>query len=158
LFGVAALLTLCGAAAGVLASSLTRDAMTWRAPSRWATTELVAPEPVDQARSGQSWARMAFSGGLRRCPAINDAFLAACEAEMKALAERPSAPAAGYGGPLLITKVEPFPEPEIDEYRPEPLLELASHEEEYGRTSAKAGAQDSPPPKFEDAAGYDPPD
>lgn len=131
LFGAIALLVMGGAGAGVLASSLTSDAVVWNAPpSRWANTEQVAAQPIDQARAGQNWARTAFSGGLKRCPPINNAFLAACEAEMKALASRPAFATGSYGGPLLITKVEPVPEPEIAEYRPvaEPDLVPASYE------------------------------
>jgi hypothetical protein len=147
--GAVAVLTLGGVGAGVLASSLTSDAIVWSAPSRWAVTEQVAPEPIDQGKAGESWARTAFSGGLKRCPPINPAFLAACEAEMKLLAARPAFPAGSYGGPLLITKIEPVPVPEIDEYEPEPPLELASYEEEFGRTPAKAGAQESQAPELD---------
>jgi hypothetical protein len=128
--GAGALLVLGGVGAGVLASSLTNDAIVWRAPSRWAVTEPVSPAPVDQAKAGESWARTAFAGGLKRCPPINAAFLAACEAEMKALSSRPAFAAGSYGGPLLITKVEPAPEQAFEPYRPadEPALELASYE------------------------------
>jgi hypothetical protein len=135
-FGAVALLTLGGVGAGVLASSLTSDAIVWRAPSHWSATEQVAPEPIDQTKAGESWARTAFAGGLKRCPAINAAFLAGCEAEMKLLAARPAFPAGSYGGPLLITKVETVPEPEIDEYQPEPELEFAPYEDDYPRTPA----------------------
>jgi hypothetical protein len=148
-FGAVALLTLGGVGAGVLASSLTSDAIVWRAPSHWSATEQVAPEPIDQTKAGESWARTAFAGGLKRCPPINAAFLAGCEAEMKLLAARPAFPAGSYGGPLLITKVETVPEPEIDEYQPEPELEFAPYEDDYPRTPAKAGAQESQAPELD---------
>lgn len=105
-FGAVALLISGGIGVGALASSLTSDALVWRAPARMAMTDAPISAPVDQASAGQAWARSAFDGGLRQCPQMNDDFLAACQEEMKKLAERPAFPAGSYGGPLLITKVE----------------------------------------------------
>jgi hypothetical protein len=96
-----------GAVLGALASSITTDARVWRAPPQIPATDTQAAIPVDQAGAGQGWARTAFDGGLRDCPKMNAEFLAACQAEMKKLAARPAFPAGSYGGPLLITKVEP---------------------------------------------------
>ena len=107
LLGMGALLVCGGVGIGALASSLTTSAMVWSPSSRIPITEAPVDVAVDQGRAGQSWARAAFPGGLRRCPALNAAFLRACEAEIKALAERPAFAAGSYGGPLLITKVEP---------------------------------------------------
>lgn len=146
------MLILGGIGTGVVASSFTSDAVVWQAPlSRWTVPEQVEAQPIDQAKAGESWARTAFSGGLKTCPAINAAFLAACEAEMKLLAERPAFAAGSYGGPLLITKVEPIPVPEIEEYEPEPPLELASYEETFASTPAEAGAQESQAPELNPA-------
>lgn len=105
--GVGAMLVGSGVCAGMLASSYTSDALVWRAPARVPTVDAPLATAVDQASAGQGWARSAFDGGLRQCPKMNDQFLAACEAEMKKLAARPAFPAGSYGGPLLITKVEP---------------------------------------------------
>ncbi|WP_217352681.1 hypothetical protein [Sphingomonas sp. ID1715] len=125
---MAALLIMGGVAAGMLASSATTASLAWRAPPRFPTTEQVASEPIDQGNAGRSWARTAFEGGLRRCPAMNAEFLAACEAEMKALQERPKLAYGSSGGPLLITKV--VPEQPTEPYRPEQLeLEPAMPEE-----------------------------
>ena len=118
---MALLLTLGGAAAGAAWSQFTTDALVWRpVPSQVPMTDAPVAAPVDQVQAGQSWARSAFDGGLRKCPAVNAEFLAACESEMKALAARPALPLGSYGGPLLVTKVEPVArDPEIASYRPE---------------------------------------
>jgi hypothetical protein len=108
-----------GVGAGVLASSVTTSSLVWQRPSSIPMTEQVVSDPVDQGSAGRNWARTAFDGGLRRCPEMNAEFLAACQAEMKALLERPKLNLGSYGGPLLITKVEPVPE--IEPYRPEPI-------------------------------------
>lgn len=92
---------------GVLASSLTSDALVWRRPATIPTTDAPITTPVDQASAGRGWARTAFDGGLRDCPKINAEFLAACQTEMSKLSKRPAFPAGSYGGPLLITKYEP---------------------------------------------------
>lgn len=107
MLGAGALLVGGGVFMGVLASSLTTDALVWQPPSRIPTTEAPVQAAIDQVGAGQAWARTAFDGGLRQCPAMNAEFLAACQVEMKKLAERPAFPAGSYGGPLLITKVEP---------------------------------------------------
>jgi hypothetical protein len=106
-FAVPALLACGGIGMGALASSLTSDARVWRPPSHIPVTDEPVAAPVDQASAGQAWARSAYDGGLRQCPQMNDAFLAACQEEMRKLAERPAFPAGSYGGPLLITKYEP---------------------------------------------------
>lgn len=103
--GTVALLVGGGVMLGAFASSVTTDARVWRAPPELPTTDAPLATPVDQAGAGRGWARTAFDGGLRECPKINAEFLAACEAEMTKLAERPAFPAGSYGGPLLITKV-----------------------------------------------------
>jgi len=105
LLGIIALLLGGGVLMGALASSLTTDALVWHQPATIPVTDAPIATPVDQAGAGQGWARTAFDGGLRECPKINAEFLAACEAEMKKLAERPDFSAGSYGGPLLITKV-----------------------------------------------------
>jgi hypothetical protein len=105
--GTVALLVGGGVMLGAFASSITTDARIWRAPPQLPTTDAPLATPVDQAGAGRGWARTAFDGGLRECPKMNAEFLAACEAEMKKLADRPDFPAGSYGGPLLITKVEP---------------------------------------------------
>lgn len=137
-----------GAAAGALASRFTSDALVWRAPARFPSTANVALAGVDQAQAGKSWAQKAFDGGLRKCPAINPEFLAACEAEMKALTTRPAFPAGSYGGPLLTARVEAAPRDDRAwqaydrlETPPEPALRDADY------------AEDEPPP-FEPA--YEP--
>jgi hypothetical protein len=133
LIGATLLLAAAGAGIGALASSVTSATIAWRAPARFAMTEPINHEPVDQSEAGRSWARVAFDGGLRRCPEMNASFLAACEAEMKALQERPAFAAGSYGGPLLITEVEPVAEPQDEGYRPRrepvPEIEVASLEE-----------------------------
>lgn len=96
-----------GVAMGALAARLTTDSLVWRAPPRFAATGEAAVIEVDHAQAGKSWARKAFDGGLRQCPNMNPEFLAACQAEMKALAARPALPAGSYGGPLLVTRLEP---------------------------------------------------
>ena len=113
---IGSLLVCGGVAIGALASSLTSNAVVWRPTPHIPVTEAVAQTSVDQAGAGQAWARTAFDGGLRQCPKMNAEFLAACEAEMKALAARPAFAAGSYGGPLLITKIEP---PSLEPYRPE---------------------------------------
>lgn len=116
------LLVCAGVGGGVLASSLTTDSIQWRPAARFVFPETAPAVPTDQAGAGRSWAQTAFSGGLRRCPALNPAFLKGCEAEMKALQERPALPTGSYGGPLLITKVEPAtPEPDFEPYQPDLL-------------------------------------
>jgi hypothetical protein len=122
---MAMLLVSAGTAAGMLGSSLTSNAIVYRRPALYMTTE---PQPllaaVDHVSAGQSWARSAFPGGLRRCPAMNETFLVACEAEMKALSERPQFPDGSLGGPLQVTKIEPVPPPA--ETAPETLDETQS--------------------------------
>ena len=116
LLAMGSLLICGGVAIGALASSLTSSAIVWRAAPRFPVTETVAQTAVDQAGAGQAWARAAFDGGLRQCPHMNAEFLAACHAEMKALMARPAFASGSYGGPLLITKIEP---PGLEPYRPE---------------------------------------
>lgn len=110
------LLIFGGVGAGVLASSLTSASLVWQRPSRIPMTEQVIADPVDHGSAGRAWARTAFDGGLRRCPEMNAEFLAACEAEMKALLDKPKLAYGSYGGPLLVTRIEPVPGPEA--YRP----------------------------------------
>jgi len=120
ILGAVALLTLTGAGLGAVATSVTRASLKWQPPSRFAYTEQVAPEPIDHGEAGRSWARTAYDGGLRRCPEMNPSFVAACQAEMKALAARPDFVPGSYGGPLLVTKYEPVTLPDV--YRePEPM-------------------------------------
>lgn len=109
------LLLLGGVGAGVFASSLTTSSIAWRPTSRVPMVEQAVADPVDQGSAGRNWARTAFDGGLRRCPEMNAEFLAACQAEMKLLLEKPKLAYGSYGGPLLITKYEG---PPIDTYRP----------------------------------------
>lgn len=111
---VATLLACGGAALGMLASTMTSSAVSWRAPERFGDVEPQAVAvTVDQFSAGRGWARTAFDGGLRRCPSMNADFLAACEAEMKALEARPKFAAGSYGGPLLVTTYTP-PEPAVE--------------------------------------------
>ena len=137
ILGAVALLTLAGVGLGAVATSVTRASLKWQAPSRFAYTEQVAPEPIDHGEAGRSWARTAYDGGLRRCPEINPSFVAACQAEMKALAARPDFVPGSYGGPLLVTKYEPvtLPEP-YRAYEPEPMPV----------TAPEPGAVDEPTP------------
>jgi hypothetical protein len=125
-----ALLTLTGVGLGAMATSVTRASLKWQPPTRFAYTERVAPEPVDHSEAGRSWARAAYDGGLRRCPQMNASFVAACQAEMKALAARPGFVPGSYGGPLLVTKVEPvtLPEP-YRAYEPEAMPLIAPEPE-----------------------------
>jgi hypothetical protein len=126
IIGAVALLTLAGVGLGTLATSVTRASLKWQPPSRFAYTEQVAPEPVDHGEAGRAWARAAFDGGLRRCPEMNASFVAACQAEMKALAARPDFVPGSVGGPLLVTKVEPVTLPETYRaYGPEPMPLIA---------------------------------
>lgn len=104
---IAMLLGCGGVAMGAFASNMTTDSLAWRAPSREAATAAPVASAIDQASAGQAWARSAFDGGLRRCPPMNDAFLAACEAEMKQLAERPAFSAGSYGGPPVAAEDGP---------------------------------------------------
>ncbi len=125
LLATGAMLVCAGAGFGVLASSLTSNSIAWRPPARF---HIVESRPdlarVDQAAAGQAWARSAFWGGLRRCPALNDAFVTACEAEIKALAERPDF-AGSYSAPLLVTTIEHVG---MEPYRPaEPDVQDASY-------------------------------
>jgi hypothetical protein len=107
--GIGGLLVGAGIMLGALASSVTTDALVWTPPPQMPVTDAAPATPVDQASAGKGWARTAFDGGLRQCPKMNAEFLAACQAEMKKLAARPDFPAGSYGGPLLITKLEPVP-------------------------------------------------
>ncbi len=122
------MLILGGIGAGVLASSLTTSSIAWQRPSRIPMVEQAVSDAVDQGSAGRTWARTAFDGGLRRCPEMNAEFLAACQSEMKALLEKPKLAYGSYGGPLLITKVEPLPR--LEPYRPaEPDYDLPPLEE-----------------------------
>ena len=124
----ALMLVFGGVGAGVVASSLTTSSLAWQRPSRIPMTGQVLDEPIDQGNAGRNWARTAFDGGLRRCPEMNAEFLAACQAEMKVLLERPKLAYGSYGGPLLITKVEPSSR--VEPYRPaEPDFEPPEMEE-----------------------------
>lgn len=132
--GMGALIVGGGVMMGALASSYTSDALVSRAPApEIPTTEAPVTTAIDQASAGQGWARTAFDGGLRQCPKMNPEFLAACETEMKKLVARPAFAAGSYGGPLLITKVEPEPSDDAWEAqdrleRPRPELEPADFE------------------------------
>ena len=139
-----AMLIFGGVGAGVLASSLTSSAIAWRAPSRIPMVEQVVADPIDQGSAGRNWARTAFDGGLRRCPEMNAQFFAACQAEMKALMERPKLAYGSYGGPLLITKIEPAPE--MEPYRPEPVAYDVSLPEDAPAPSPAIEAVDQPTP------------
>ncbi|GAO38200.1 hypothetical protein SCH01S_10_00100 [Sphingomonas changbaiensis NBRC 104936] len=108
--GMGALIVGGGVVMGMLASSYTSDSLVWHAPApEIPTTDAPVAPAIDQASAGQGWARTAFDGGLRQCPEMNPEFLAACQTEMKKLVARPAFAAGSYGGPLLITKVEPTP-------------------------------------------------
>jgi hypothetical protein len=127
-----------GLIAGAFASRITTESIVWQRPSEFPRVEGSAQrESVDQASAGRSWAQSAFNGGLKRCPEMNVEFLAACQAEMKALLARPTIQHGGYGGPLLVTKMErayrePALEPLPDDYIPleadHPDVHRASHE------------------------------
>lgn len=116
------MLTMAGVGLGALLTSLTGASLKWQPPSRFHTTEQVAAEPIDHGEAGRNWARTAYDGGLRRCPEMNPSFVAACQAEMKALAARPNFLPGSYGGPLLVTTIEPVTLPEAYRaYEPEPM-------------------------------------
>lgn len=109
-----------GIGMGALASSLTSSAVVWRAPPAIPVTAEPVQTAPDHAGAGRAWARSAFNGGLRECPKMNPEFLAACQAEMKALAERPDFAAGSYGGPLRVTEIEDaVPPPDFEPYIPE---------------------------------------
>ena len=99
--------------------SLTSDALVWQRPPL-PVEPTMAQAPIDQGAAGRAWAQDAFTGGLRRCPEMNETFLLACQAEMKLLAARPEIRPGFYGGPLLITQVEKTPQE--PDYAPEPLV------------------------------------
>ena len=105
MFAVIALLIGGGAGLGAIASSFTSASLKPLVETRAPMTETAMVADIDQAAAAKSWARTAFDGGLRQCPAMNAEFLAACEAEMKALAAKPGIAPGSYGGPLLVTRV-----------------------------------------------------
>ena len=105
MLAVIALLIGGGAGLGAIASSLTSASIRPVVETRAPMTETAMVADIDQAAAAKSWARTAFDGGLRQCPAMNAEFLAACEAEMKALAAKPGISPGRYGGPLLVTQV-----------------------------------------------------
>ena len=120
LLGKAALLVAGGVGLGAFASTLATEARMWQAPPR-SLEPMIEPAVVDHAAAGRSWARAAFDGGLRRCPDLNPVFVAGCDAELKALAARPAFQPGSYGGPLLITRIEPVaPEPHAPGREDEP--------------------------------------
>ncbi|MBS0502926.1 MAG: hypothetical protein JSS55_03805 [Proteobacteria bacterium] len=107
-----------GAGLGAIASSLTSASIKAQPVPRAEPAQTAIVSDVDQESAGKSWARTAFDGGLRQCPAMNAEFLTACQAEMKALAARPGFVPGSYRGRLLVTKVvQPEPEPDTTEYR-----------------------------------------
>jgi hypothetical protein len=130
------LLLACGGAGlGTAWSSLTSSAVVWQRPVRFAETAPPAAQSVDQFAAGRYWAQAAFDGGLRRCPQMNADFVAACEAEMKALKDRPAFAAGSYGGPLLITTytpperaVEAPPAPSIEEIESDAERSVVEHQ------------------------------
>lgn len=119
------LLLACGGAGiGMAWSSLTSSAVVWQRPASFAETEQQPGQSVDQFAAGRAWARAAFDGGLSRCPEMNADFVAGCEAEIKALKDRPRFGAGSDGGPLLITSYTP-PAPRIED---EPALPTVEEE------------------------------
>ena len=143
------LLACGGVGVGVLASSLTNSSIVWRAPPRIPTTDDPVQVDVDQASAAQAWARSAFDGGLRRCPQINPEFLAACQAEMKALTDRPAPTYVANDRELLITQVEPVDSvPDMAPYIPDAPLDLdrqdAEHEPEPSQPLAEQFADRTP--------------
>jgi hypothetical protein len=147
LLALFSLLVCGGIGVGALASSLTSDAIRWRPPAHFPMTE-AAPEAtdIDQAAAGEAWARSAYAGGLRRCPVLNPEFLAGCEAEIAALSARPEFPPGSYGGPLLITKVEPIaPEEPVEPY--EPVAD--AQPDEWRQASYDPAAEEEAEPAFE---------
>lgn len=112
--GMALLLACGGAGLGMAWSGLTSSAVVWQRPARFADAGQPPAETVDQFAAGRGWAQAAFDGGLRRCPEMNADFVAACEAEMKALRARPAFAAGSFGGPLLVTTYTP-PDPVIED-------------------------------------------
>ena len=132
-----------GAALGAIASSFTSANIKPIVQSQTPMTQTEMVADVDQENAAKNWARTAFDGGLRQCPAMNAEFLAACQAEMKALAARPAFAPVSHGGPLLLTKVEQSkPEPEYSDPE-QPAYRQASYD---------------PPPFAEDDAPDDEPD
>ena len=113
-----------GVALGTVGSTLTSSELKYRAASRYATTgRIVEIAGIDQMSAGKAWAQSAFPGGLRRCPQMNEGFLAACEAEIKALSERPAPIYGNYGGPLMVTTIEPSPEASPTKFEREAAIE-----------------------------------
>lgn len=144
---MALLLIGTGIGIGALASSLTSAALVWRAPPRFPSTAEPVKLTRDQASAGRAWARSAFDGGLRECPKMNPEFIAACQAEIKALSDRPSFAEGSYGGPLLVTTIEPVaPVPDFEPYVPEePALPARNwREADYG-AQPPARTADAPP-------------
>lgn len=113
-FAMMLLLACGGAGIGMAWSSMTSSAVVWQRPAQFAELGPAPHQGVDQFAAGRSWAQAAYDGGLRRCPEMNADFVAACEAEMKALAARPDFAPGSYGGPLLVTTYEP-PAPTVPE-------------------------------------------
>lgn len=131
LLSLGALLVCGGVAVGAFASSFVTDAARFqRKPIHavWPTTSKV---DLAQDDAGRAWARSAFPGGLRKCPEMNPAFMAACRAEIEALMKQPAMMAGSYGGPLLVTTIEaevppvPVPEPEPEPLPDEPEIAVA---------------------------------
>lgn len=119
---IGAMLVCAGAGIGALVSSLTTQSVVWRAPPLSPATTGTASVAVDQVQAGRAWARSAFDGGLRQCPEMNAEFLAACQAEMTALAERPVPPPDHYDDQPQVAAIEPLlPEDDPRSYDPEPL-------------------------------------
>ena len=120
----ALLLILGGVALGTAVSSYTSANTSWRAAPRFATEAVASVN--DHAAAGRDWARTAFDGGLRQCPAMNPEFLVACENEMKTLTARPGT-RQGPGTGLLITTLAEEPAPNLDDGMIEPIPERANH-------------------------------
>lgn len=141
-----------GALLGVGASAFTSSAIRWQSPARFYSASASEPLPregVDQAASGEAWARSAFWSGLTRCPKMNPQFLAACEAEMAALESRPDF-AEVHDEPAHIPNIEEAAYPDELYFEPE-LLDAGLEQplidaEKDDPTSAPAIAL--PPPLF----------
>jgi hypothetical protein len=125
-FAALTMLACCGAGIGMAWSSMTQSAVVWHRPAQIAEPMTEPGQGIDQFAAGRSWAQAAYDGGLRRCPEMNADFVAACQAEMKALAARPDFAPGSYGGPLLVTSyTPPVDEALVDVAEPLPAAEPA---------------------------------
>jgi hypothetical protein len=141
MFAAIALLIGGGAGLGAVVSSFTSASIKPLAQTRAPMTQTAMIGSIDQESAAKNWARTAFDGGLRQCPAMNPEFFAACEAEMKALAARPGFVPGSYGGPLLVTKIV------------EPKAETVSEEQEQVRPAYREASYN--PPLEDEPAGPD---